>query len=884
MARYDEWKKNQWKVKGVEPNVLVYMRVSQDVQDAERQKDMLDKEIVKYNLNVVETLIDNVGHNARWKFQRKNMDRLLEWLDSGQIDIIYVDSFDRIGCGDAWTEIKARIAKASGQNGRVELFDVESGWLTQNDLEPLLAMKASQALREITDKSRRVFTKMDGMSKEGRAIGGCVSYACDVEVRFGSEVMYRLRTIGKRQIKVIYPEGKGESLVRTHNPPMEKGWHAYRVLTSDPKRIEALQWLFNRFDSANITYPGLADEWNHMGWPSTGSVVNALWIRRLLEDSSVIGLPVIGKHSGDTFSRRLDGEFTVKHIWGSKKYFKQDESDWLIPDKPLWDAIIPVPLFKRVQAKKKVIKENWRRKYNKDEIKPGQPRTAKTALYGLVYHGNCTQPMRIHRNYLSCSQPAETTLKRLGCASCSVPVEALEKLLDKYLCDAHLTFEEATGNQKIVLDKKLMDKVVAYSRTAYELHENIVEIEGAVLKGLAMQAMERNHLKVSGRVFANFTKDNPLDKLPPVDPACLSGDGQKVFKALRKGMNDSSLDWHEVVSDVLDTPDDPVGKSKRVADEIQTVFNGYEEMIHRETLKCIAPHQKHQDVPLESYIVDNVEAMTQDTVESVINSIEYLELHPRTAQCKVVKKDEVKVKVKDLFNQFYTKNLPKFQTDLDTVRAKRENIEKAIASYAEAGSFEMMSVLDKSLKEVLAEEQGLKLLMVNKLEKHESLFGRLVQLRDDIVKAREGLADTDKLAWRAFLEKYIAKIVVEETGEGKVDRRITIIPKGTNPMPTTVYEREYSLVRAGMLSESRLKRPMRVYSDDELVEIAKKAVAFSQAHYEAKMVAKARRLGREVRQNKRKEWTREALIAKGRSVVASKREYKAKHKSGGKAR
>lgn len=880
--RYDEWKKNHWKVKGVEPNVLVYMRVSQDVQETKRQEDMLKAEEVKYGLNVVKTLKDEVGHNARWKFNRKHTEEFLEWIDSGNVDIIYVESFDRIGCGDAWTEIKSRIAKAHGQNGRVELFSVGDGWLTEASMNIYLEVLAGQALREITDKSRRVFTKMEGMAKEGRAIGGCVPYACDVEVRHGSEVKYRLRTIGKRQIKVIYPDGT--ETVRTHNPPMEKGWHAYRVRTKDPKRIEALQWVFKRFDEANITYPGLADEWNHMGWPSTGSVVNALWIRRLLEDSSVIGLPVIGKHSGDTFSRRVDGEFTVKHIWGSKKYFKQDESDWLIPDKPLWEEIIPVPLFNRVQAKKKAIKENWRKKYGKDEIKPGQPRTAKTALYGLVYHGNCTQPMRIHRNYLSCIQPAETTLKRQGCASCSVPVEALERLLDKYLCDAHLTFEEATGNQKIVLDKKLMDKVVAYSRTAYELHENIVEIEAAVLKGLAMQAMERNHLKVSGRVFAKFTADNPLDKLPPVDPVCLSGDGQKVFKALRKGMNDSSLDWHEAVSDVLDTPDAPVSKSKRVADEIQTVFNGYEEMIHRETLKRISPHQKHQDVPLESYIVDNVEAMTQDAVESVINSIEYLELHPRTAQCKVVKKDEVKVKVKDLFNQFYTKNLPKFQTDLDAVRAKRENIEKTIASYAEAGSFEMMSVLDKSLKEVLAEEQGLKLLMVNKMEQHESLFGRLVQLKDDIVKARAGLADTDKLAWRAFLDKYIARIVVEETGAGKVDRRITIIPKDVNVMPTTVYEREYALVRAGMLSEARLKRPMRVYSDDELVEIAKKAVAFAQAHYEAKMAEKARRLGREVRQNKRKEWTREALIAKGRSVVASKREYKAKHKSGGKAR
>jgi DNA invertase Pin-like site-specific DNA recombinase len=151
---------------------------------------------------------------------------------------------------------------------------------------------------------------------------------------------------------------------------------------TDPVKIDAVLFAFERFDTADIGVSELGREMERKGYPSpTGKGWRSQNVSRLLRTTAYVGTSRWGRtQQGKYFISQ--GEDIVPLAKGAARWRRKPEEELIIREKAS-EGIIPVALFKRVQAKLKAR-----------ERKPSHPvRRAEYPLTGLIYCEHCGQHM-----------------------------------------------------------------------------------------------------------------------------------------------------------------------------------------------------------------------------------------------------------------------------------------------------------------------------------------------------------------------------------------------------------------------------------------------------------------------------------------------------------
>jgi DNA invertase Pin-like site-specific DNA recombinase len=159
--------------------------------------------------------------------------------------------------------------------------------------------------------------------------------------------------------------------------------HRVQLLPStDPAKVEAVRFAFQRFDSADVGLTELAGELEAKSYPSpTGKGWDHSNVGRLLRTTAYVGTCRWGRnHAGKYHTSQ--GEDIIAIDRGTAKRGRKPDEDLIVSEK-VSESIVPAVLFNRVQAKLKA-----------QERKPSRrTRRADYPLTGLIYCEHCGQPM-----------------------------------------------------------------------------------------------------------------------------------------------------------------------------------------------------------------------------------------------------------------------------------------------------------------------------------------------------------------------------------------------------------------------------------------------------------------------------------------------------------
>ncbi|MDA7979542.1 MAG: recombinase family protein [Pirellulales bacterium] len=459
--------------------VVAYLRVSSDRQDATRQRTQIEEWAEKHGIEIVNWFDDTKGRNPRDKADKRvNFQRMLGVAESGEVDAIVVDSQDRFGTRDVY-EFGHFINQLRGYG--VRLWSVSQGCLSRSDDATVLqaTVGALTSSREQREKGHRSITGRIGKEREGRWQGGVPPFGLD-KVCFDSagNIKWRLVQEDNRDQRVMYlPDGDGWVEHQRYDGPgnvpgRDKG--DYLVLRPSI-RLERIKWvrkMFQWYDEEGLSARKIAERFTDLEVETAGG---KSWyktrIQELLKNPAYIGLPAGNKRAGSRFAEYKDGEVReVDRDSGPVKMGRRrEQSDWWQPDEPIFDPLVPVDLFNRVQDK---IRESSELHSRKDR-KP--PQTARMWLKEFLVCARCGKGMHANASTKSgnipsyfCSQYNKHGNKNeSGCRCHRVKAEVLEEIVMTYVHDQHAEILEAiekpySGNS---------DSVSRCARELEDLHE-----------------------------------------------------------------------------------------------------------------------------------------------------------------------------------------------------------------------------------------------------------------------------------------------------------------------------------------------------------------------------------------------------------------------------
>jgi hypothetical protein len=127
--------------------------------------------------------------------------------------------------------------------------------------------------------------------------------------------------------------------------------HVVRTLpTTDPARLAAVQFIFDRYEEAAIPFRALARELESKGFPAPGSRRwNSGTVAGILRYPIYCGTARLGACSFAKYHRANGGEIVT--VNGNKGRLQRKPQGELILTPEAHQDIIPVEQFKRVQAK-----------------------------------------------------------------------------------------------------------------------------------------------------------------------------------------------------------------------------------------------------------------------------------------------------------------------------------------------------------------------------------------------------------------------------------------------------------------------------------------------------------------------------------------------------
>ena len=345
------------------------VRVSTNSQDCDRQKEILAN--LAHNIGVkYDIWLEDKGQK-RGCIERDSFKKLEEisFLHPEGFNLWYSDA-TRFGTYELWEKQKNEFFIPH----KISIFTPNMLWdmcfpetITERVMTTCLFALATDELESL---SKRIKGKHEAMAKMGLYASANVPWLCDVrrEDLFGNHIFTWRETISRMKAKklgikvrhiLIMPNGE----VRNENPPKhEKTKDIQRLcLTGDKERIKVIWYVFNwcreqRKLGIGYTWNQLANELSIHFVDSYGCGWTSDRCRDLITNPVCIGLPILGKttppSSPTMFFRNkeeADGfERNRTFRLGKCRHDDVPESNWVRPDKPLFD-LLPVEEWTELQ-------------------------------------------------------------------------------------------------------------------------------------------------------------------------------------------------------------------------------------------------------------------------------------------------------------------------------------------------------------------------------------------------------------------------------------------------------------------------------------------------------------------------------------------------------
>jgi DNA invertase Pin-like site-specific DNA recombinase len=413
-----------------------YVRVSDDSQDAARQRSQIETWLSTHGLPSIQWYVDEGG--SRHKAERRpEFLRLMADVEEGKLDWVVVDSQDRFGTKHAY-EHGHYLNRLISQG--CELWSVAQGLLSNPD-DPVAVMMGGIASltsrREIKEKARRTLGGHVKKAERGLYQGGPPPFAFDVGIfdRQGNE-KWRVVFEGRQRRLKRYRDGTTEEYNGKDNFPSYDATDEARLTpTLDEAKRAAAVKVFEWYADEAISFNQIARRLNKLNVPYMGVVWRSSTVQRMLTNPIYRGVRAYGKTTQAEFYRHANGR--IEEVpWHKNRPVveKGPRTDYIVPAEEFnTEPLIPRELWERVQGRVEQRKA------------PSHfaPRTSGLWLRGLLYCGRCGKPMQGYNpsqspsgresyvcgSYMSHGGPENPT----GCRRNAVRASTIESLLFDYL-------------------------------------------------------------------------------------------------------------------------------------------------------------------------------------------------------------------------------------------------------------------------------------------------------------------------------------------------------------------------------------------------------------------------------------------------------------------
>jgi site-specific DNA recombinase len=348
----------------------VYIRMSTDKQEESpaQQRAETKKLAASEGCEIVKEYKDDAITGDSGPERRPGFRAMLDGAERGEFQFLLLWDGDRLGRFDS---LRGAEHYNRLRDSGVKIITCAEGPIDLDTFEGRIVHAVRQEGRHayLKDLSRKVVRGKIANAKKGNHNGGAAHYGLD-------------RALVGPDGNVVRRLDDGEWV--------KKDGHKTRLVPcDDPVKLEAVRYLFERFDSADLSQRALAREMNEKGYPSPRGMgwthQNAT---RILKAPQYVGTARWGATRwGEYYT--ADGEDIAERENGEKgKWGRKAEED-TIRAEGAFDGIISPALFKRVQKK-------LRRMSNK---RGKATRRNQYPLSGLIYCEHCGKPMRGETHY-----------------------------------------------------------------------------------------------------------------------------------------------------------------------------------------------------------------------------------------------------------------------------------------------------------------------------------------------------------------------------------------------------------------------------------------------------------------------------------------------------
>lgn len=299
-------------------------------------------------------------------------------------------------------------------------------------------------------------------------------------------------------------------------PPTELGEILQLRPTTDETQLQTIRWIYTSYLEQSTTPGTLARQLNERGveTPPYSGYWQQWHVSEILKHPAYVGRPVWNRGSVADYMMYQGGKRVPRRPGSGKLH--HDQSDWIMPDLPLYDPIVTIETFRAVQEK---LARRVKR-----------PRSAhRTYVYaGILICGHCGANMvgtiSVRRNgkpapssyvcgtYQNCQRDRE----KCGCHSYRITEAAVDRFVNDFLTEtlplvSDLAKSQAELPRPRQLEAALVHAVEAYNEMLQRIGGTIVEGDGTswVSPTDEMMMPVQDTAAVVARYMSRFGDESP---------------------------------------------------------------------------------------------------------------------------------------------------------------------------------------------------------------------------------------------------------------------------------------------------------------------------------------------------------------------------------------
>jgi DNA invertase Pin-like site-specific DNA recombinase len=357
------------------------IRVSGERQDTERQ--IKDCERWEREQGVIPTYIFEDKESRFLAERREGFQRLMEHVRAHRVNWVVIQTIDRLGFKQSY-ELFEFIGEFMKHG--VRLFtSLDGACVTSTDDYTVIknAIAGQTSTKELLEKSNRTQGKRILKGKAGEYQGGMPPYGFDVICKDASgKPIWRFVQMGRKK-GLWHKDGRQ---IEVNELPRHDWLGRRETVWLSPsivrERRETLIRIFEIFDSEATSTLQIARTLNQEG---ISPVLSSKWahskVWALLQNPAAIGRPASNKVTSAKINMVLGEKQVPRNQDEIGRFLRHAKDNWLMPEQPIFDALIPEEMFWRCALK--LHSQSGNR----------APKNENLLLSGLLYCGKCGKTM-----------------------------------------------------------------------------------------------------------------------------------------------------------------------------------------------------------------------------------------------------------------------------------------------------------------------------------------------------------------------------------------------------------------------------------------------------------------------------------------------------------